>query len=238
MYVITGAARGIGLATAEALAAEGARVVLVDREADALADRATALGAAVVGTFQLDVTDEDALTELAAMLEQQDSVAGLVNAAGVFQKGSAYDVTTADWDRVLDINLKGTFLTCRALLPVLERDGGAIVNLSSISGRTKSIHAAPDYSASKAGVIGLTMTLAAQHAARGVRVNCVAPGLIDTPMLDAYTPEQRASAVSGVPLGRLGTAAEVAACVVFLLSGHASYVTGHTLNVNGGAFMQ
>ena len=238
IHVVTGAAGGIGLATAEALAAAGATIALVDRDTQPLAGH-TVLRDAAIGTFALDVTDESELRALAGTLARHGDVAGLVNAAGVFQTGTARDVTGAEWDRVIDVNLKGTFLVCQALLPLLERGGGgAIVNLASISGRTKSIFAAPNYAASKAGVIGLTMTLAVQHAPRGVRVNCVAPGLIDTPMLSVYGPDQRAQAVAGVPAGRMGTAAEVADCIVFLLSERSSYVTGQTLNVNGGAFMQ
>src|SRR5262249_41242600 len=135
--------------------------------------------------------------------------------------------------------LRGTFLLCRDLMPLLERAGGAgVVNVASVSGRTKSIFSAPSYVASKGGVIGLSMTLAAQHAAAGVRVNCVAPGIIDTPMLDAYSGEQRRQSWAGIPLGRMGRPDEVADAIVYLLSEQSSYVIGQTINVNGGLFMQ
>ncbi len=123
-----------------------------------------------------------------------------MNAAGEVQLGTIADVSVEEWDRVVDVNLKGTFPTCRAVIPHLEaRGGGAIVNVASIAGRTKSFYAAPSYVASKGGVIGLTMVLAAQHAARSVRVNCVAPGIIQTPMTRAYTDEQRTSLLPRSP---------------------------------------
>ena len=164
---------------------------------------------------------------------------GLVNAAGILQLGTIADVSESDWDRVVDINLKGTYAMCRAVIPVFEaRGGGSIVNLASISGRTKSLFSAPNYVASKAGVIGLTMALAAQHAAKGVRVNCVAPGVFRTPMTAVYSDEQWASILATIPLGRVGEASEVADVIASLLSEEWGYVTGQTINVNGGQFMQ
>jgi NAD(P)-dependent dehydrogenase (short-subunit alcohol dehydrogenase family) len=150
----------------------------------------------------VDVTDPGAVESLVADVDEGGDLAGLVNAAGVLQLGTIANVSVEDWDRVVDVNLKGTFLTCRAVIPRLEaRGGGAIVNLASIAGRTKSFYSAPDYVASKGGVIGLTMALAAQHAARNVRVNCVAPGIFRTPMAQAYTDEQWASMLPTIPMG-------------------------------------
>ena len=140
---------------------------------------------------------------------------------------------------MLDVNLKAVFLVCRALVPMLvSAGGGSVVNLTSVSGRTKSIYSAPNYVASKAGVIGLTMSLAAQLATDCVRVNSVAPGLVDTPMLSAYTEQQHEVMRSAIPMGRFAQAREVATVVRFLLSDDSSYITGQTLNVNGGQFMQ
>lgn len=235
MILVTGGASGIGLATACALADDGALVVVADRKrppADVVAGDA-------IDAAEVDVTDASAVARLVADLDTRLGIDGLVNAAGLLQLGTIAEVSETDWDRVVDVNLKGAYLMCRAVIPVLERrGGGAIVNLASVAGRSKSYYSAPNYVASKAGVIGLTMALAAQHAASGIRVNCVAPGIIDTPMTSVYSEEQWASLVPTIPLGRIGTASEVAQVIVSLLSDAWSYVTGQTINVNGGQFMQ
>jgi NAD(P)-dependent dehydrogenase (short-subunit alcohol dehydrogenase family) len=240
-YVIIGGAGGIGRAAAQALLGHVDRLLLVDRDAPALAEASRELGTgdATVTTRPLDVSSASAWTALAADLRASDPIAGLVNAAGVLQLGTIREVSDSDWDHVLDVNLKGTFLACRAFIPLLANGGGgAIVNVASISGRTKSYFSAPNYVASKAGVIGLTMVLAAQHAAEGVRVNCVAPGVVDTPMLAPYSDEQRAALAATIPVGRLADPAEIGDAVAYLLSEQSSYITGQTLNVNGGQFMQ
>jgi len=239
-YVVTGAAGGIGGAVAAALADYDLDLVLADRDVTALTAAAGLPGrTARVRAVELDVTNSAAVATLAGSLADGSPVRGLVNAAGVLQLGTIGEVSDADWDRVIGVNLRGTFLLCRELMPLLERSGrSAVVNIASVSGRTKSIYSSPSYVASKGGIIGLTMTLAAQHAARGVRVNAVAPGIIDTPMLDVYTGEQRQQACAGIPLGRMGSAAEVADVIVYLLSEQSSYVLGQTINVNGGLFMQ
>ncbi|HEU5314498.1 MAG TPA: SDR family NAD(P)-dependent oxidoreductase, partial [Chloroflexota bacterium] len=162
----------------------------------------------------------------------------LVNCAGIYRIGEIDAVDAAAWDQMLDINLRGTFLACRAVLPGMrERGRGCIVNLSSISGRTRSTLASPAYVASKAGVIGLTMTLAAQNARHGIRVNAVAPGPVDTEMIRGLPADLQPTVVAAIPMGRLGTAAEIARCIAFLASEGAAFITGETLNVNGGAFM-
>jgi NAD(P)-dependent dehydrogenase (short-subunit alcohol dehydrogenase family) len=238
--IVTGGASGIGLATSEALAARGDRIVLADRDIDRARAEASRLAesGAVVEASEVDVTNPGAVEWLVADVDEGGDLAGLVNSAGVVQLGTIADVSIEDWDRVVDVNLKGTFLTCRAVIPRLEaRGGGAIVNLASIAGRTKSFYSAPNYVASKGGVIGLTMVLAAQHAARNVRVNCVAPGIFRTPMASAYTDEQWASLLPTIPMGRVGEPLEVANVIVSLLSDEWSYVTGQCINVNGGQFM-
>lgn len=238
--VLVGGASGIGLATAELLAREGQALAILDRS-ERLADVAASLrelGAAGCETHLVDVTDAEAVARAADAIGTQHTVSGLVNSAGVLQLGSIAEVAPADWDRVVDVNLRGVYNTCRAFLPHLERARGAVVNVSSVSGRTRSIYSAPNYVASKAGVIGLTMVLAAQHAHAGVRVNCVAPGIVETPMLADYSEAARAKMLAAIPLGRYADPAEVAEVIAFLLSQRSSYVTGQTINVNGGQFMQ
>jgi 3-oxoacyl-[acyl-carrier protein] reductase len=237
-YVVTGAASGIGHACARLLSTAGCDLALVDRDGELLAEAASELNGDEAFVRELDVTNAEALADLAADLEGH-SVVGLVNAAGIVQLGSITEVPEADWNRVLDVNLKGTYAVCRAFIPLLvAAGGGSIVNLASIGGRTKSTFSSPGYVASKAGVIGLTMALAAQHAGQDLRVNCVAPGVVETPMIAGYSEEQRQVIRDAIPLGRFAESEEIAAAIAFLLSDDASYVTGQTINVNGGQFMQ
>lgn len=240
--LVVGGASGIGLASATMLAAEGRHVVLADRDEAALGaavDKLRAAGFSADG-HHMDVTDAASVEAAFAAVTAEGPLGGLVNTAGVLQLGTIVDVTDADWDRLLTVNLRGTFLTCRAAVRAMrETGGGSIVNLTSQSGRTKSFYSAPNYVASKAGVIGLTMSIAAQHAAEGIRANAVAPGIVETPMIaDAYTAEQRAAMKAATPIGRFATAEELASVVAFLVSDRSSYVTGQTVNVNGGSFMQ
>jgi 3-oxoacyl-[acyl-carrier protein] reductase len=241
--LITGAGGGIGRETALLLAAEGAAVAAADLNlatAEAtVAVIAAAEPAARATAIALDVTSEAGVRASVAEAERRlGAVDVLVNCAGIYRVGEVDTVTLRAWSEVLATNLTGAFLMCQVVLPgMLARGRGSIVNLSSISGRTRSTLAAPSYVASKAGVIGLTMSLAAQVAGRGVRVNAVAPGPTDTDMIRTLPEEQRARLASTIPLGRLGAAREVASAIVFLASDAAAFITGETLNVNGGAFM-
>jgi len=240
--LVVGGASGIGLASAERLATDGWRVVLADRDESRLAKEVPRLAASgfSADSVVLEVTSSDSVEAAVSEVVSKHGLDALVNAAGVLQLGTILDVTEADWDRVLTVNLKGAYLTSKAAVAAfLAGNGGTIVNIASQSGRTSSFYSAPNYVASKAGLIGLTMVLARQHAAQGIRVNCVAPGLVETPMIEsAYTDEQRASMTSATPIGRFATPAEVADVVAFLVSDQSSYMTGQTLNVNGGSFMQ
>jgi NAD(P)-dependent dehydrogenase (short-subunit alcohol dehydrogenase family) len=222
------------------LAKAGWRVVLADRNEELVqlsSKRLRDLGLDAEPAV-LDVTDSDSVSAVVRRVALGHGLNSLVNAAGVLQLGTILDVKETDWDRVLSVNLKGAYLTCRETIQAMAGSGGTIVNIASQSGRTSSFYSAPNYVASKAGLIGLTMALAAQHAAQGIRVNCVAPGLVDTPMIaDAYSAEQRARMTAATPLGRFASAAEVGEVVLFLASEQSSYMTGQTLNVNGGSFM-
>ncbi len=235
--IVSGGGSGIGRATCLALAARGARVAVADVSAEAAAHVVAEAGEALA--CPVDVRcDEQVRRVVSRVLERWGRIDILVNSAGIYQIGGIETISEADWDRMLGINLKGVFLFCRAVVPTMRAQGsGAIVNVSSITGRSKGELAGVHYAAAKAGIIGLTMTLANQVAREGIRVNCVAPSTVDTPMNDGLTPEQRAQMEQRVPMGRLGRAEEVASAIVYLASPAASYITGETLNVNGGVFM-
>lgn len=238
--IVTGASGGLGAACARRLATDGYAVVLLDRDETGLKTVAEEIdrGGGQATALAVDLLDESAVTETIAELPSAERLRALVNVAGLISLGTVTDISVQDWDQVLGVKLRGDFLTCRSAIPILVRNGGgAVVNIASMSGRTKSVLTAPNYVASNAGVIGLTMSLANQHARDGVRVNCVAPGMIQTPMLDAYTGEQLDAIRAGVPMGRFADPSEIASVVSFLVSDAASYVTGETLNVNGGMFM-
>ena len=228
--VVTGGARGIGAATASLFRSEGARVELWDTggEHPAAGDDEGIVCRAV------DVSDTGSVE---AALEELISRAGvpdiLVNNAGIISDGFASELSDEDWRRVIEVNLTGTFIPCRALIPHLrERGSGTITNTSSISALGN--RGQSNYAASKAGVIGLTRTLAQELAGDSVRVNCVAPGAIETEMFDAVPGKVKEKFISRIPLGRLGRPGDVARLHLFLASDEASYMTGQTVFCDGG----
>jgi NAD(P)-dependent dehydrogenase (short-subunit alcohol dehydrogenase family) len=239
VIMVTGAAspRGIGKATAKALAAHGAHVVLIDlRKADADA-AAAELGSEHLG-LACDVTDKAACVSAArATLERYGRIDGLINNAGITQPVRTLDIGGKDFDAIVDVNLRGTLYMSQAVIPAMrECKGGSIVCMSSVSAqRGGGIFGGPHYSAAKAGVLGLAKAMAREFGPDRIRVNSITPGLIQTDITgDKLTPDMRAEIVSGIPLGRLGDAADVANACLFLVSDLSTYLTGITLDVNGG----
>ncbi|WP_326539831.1 SDR family oxidoreductase [Pseudorhodoferax sp.] len=249
--LVTGAARGLGLAIARRLGQLGHPVVLADQqdEVQASAQQLRAEGIAAQA-LRLDVADADAVTALPAQLAALgpqgrcwDRLAILVNNAGISPKTDGRkrlvsEMPLAEWQRVLAVNLTGAFLVTQACLPALcARGWGRVVMVTSQAARTRTPVPGAHYAASKSGLTGLARVLAGEVAAQGVTVNCVAPGRIASAMTQAVDPATNAALAGLIPVGRLGRPEEVAAAVAFLASDGASYLTGATLDVNGGNFM-
>jgi 3-oxoacyl-[acyl-carrier protein] reductase len=238
--LVTGASQGIGRACALELARAGATVALAARNEGKLAEAVAEIEAAggKAAAFGLDVASEESIKACAkAVLERFGKVEILVNNAGITRDGLMLRMKRADWDDVVTTNLTGAFLLTQALLSaMLKNRWGRIVNISSVVGRTGQAGQV-NYAASKAGLIGFTRSMAREVASRGVTVNAVAPGYIETPMTAVLDEKQRAAMMATIPLGRPGTDLEIAQAVAFLASDAAGYITGHVLDVNGGMFM-
>ena len=235
--IITGAGQGIGLAIAEAFLAHGADVLIVDVDGDKVEAAAESLrsGSGRVEALRCDVTSEaDQAGLVQACVDRYGKLDVLVNNAGVTRDGYMTKMSEADFDLVLDVSLKGAWLGTRAVAPLFRGQGsGSIINMSSLSGKIGN-PGKTNYSAAKAGLIGLTKAAAKELGPSGVRVNAVQPGLVRTAMTLAMKPEIFASKEAEVPLGRAGLPEEVAGAVVFLASPLASYVNGAVLEVTGG----
>lgn len=236
--LITGASRGIGRATALKFAENGYNVLIQylnsKQAAESLCDEIAALGADA-STFCADVSDSEQVKALVGETQNRfGHIDVLINNAGIAQSKLFTDITDEDWDRMMSVNVRSMFYTCRAVLPeMIRRKSGTIVNISSMWGQVGGsceVH----YSAAKAAVIGLTKALAKEVALSGIRVNCVAPGIIQTDMLSGFTADDLEAMRDETPLQRLGQAQDVARAVYFLASEESSFITGQVLAPNGG----
>ncbi len=240
--IVTGGTKGIGFAIAHALVKAGAMVAITYRSDDEAAARASSILAKASDTgfvvVRADMGDRKATQGLLGMIKDRwrTPISRVVNNAGILHQGDFFDLTDRRWESTMRNNLMGPFILCQETLRDMASKG-SIVNIASIGGQVGGDRA-PDYAASKAGLISLTRSLARIGSAYGVRVNAVSPGWIETPIFStAQLDRLRKAAAAEVPLGRMGTPEEVTGAVLFLLSDAASYITGHCLNVNGGLYM-
>jgi 3-oxoacyl-[acyl-carrier protein] reductase len=238
--LVTGASQGIGRACALELARAGASVALAARNVEKLAEVAAEITAAggTAHPFALDISSEESIKDSAkAVLSHFGAVNILVNNAGITRDILALRMKRKDWDDVLMTNLTGAFLLTQALMSsMVKARWGRIINITSVVGETGQAGQA-NYAASKAGMIGLTKSLARELASRSITVNAVAPGYIETAMTAILTEDQKTAMTQHIPLGRVGSDTDIAHAVAFLASEQASYITGHTLDVNGGMYM-
>jgi len=236
--LVTGGGQGLGETISLALAREGAHVAIGDvnlERAESVVGKIEEMGRKAIAV-RADVSRED---EVKALVAQ--GVAGLgtidilINNAGIFHRGPVAEMSEDIWSRVMDVNLKGTFLCSREIIPLFkEKRRGKVINIASLAGQVGGLLAGANYAASKAGVICFTKSLAKELAPFGVNVNCIAPGVIDTAMTEAFPREEMRKSI---PLGTLGEPQDIANAVLFFASEESKYITGETLNINGGVLM-
>ncbi len=240
--VVTGGARGIGRTVAEGLVSEGAAVALGDIDFESVEEAAkeieNAFGGRVV-PFRLDVKKKtDILALLEGTVREFGKIDILFNNAGICTSPPIEEITEEEWDEMMAVNLKGVFLCCQAIMPIMkEQKSGRILSMASLAGRVGGLAAGAHYSASKAGVICLTKTLARTLAPYRVTVNALAPGPVETDMLETLPPDRKEVMIKQCPLERFADTDDVAAAALFLLSDGARHITGTTLDINGGLFM-
>ncbi len=238
--LITGAARGIGKSIALGMAGEGANIGIADVNLESAENSAKEVAASGVKSIavKLDVSSRDSVTDaFSAFMKEFGSLDILVNNAGITRDTLLLRMKEDDWDAVLDINLKGPFLCSKEAVRIMARQrSGKIISISSVVAFTGNPGQA-NYGSSKAGLVGLTKTIAREYAGRGIRANVVAPGFIRTPMTDGLGDEIKNEMKRAIPLGEFGTPEDVAGAVIFLASGEADYITGQVIHVNGGMYM-
>ncbi len=235
--LVTGATGGIGAAIAKTLAKQGAKLILSSTKEEKLLDLVKEIG----GDHKILPCNLSDVAQVEALIEKAEEIMGqidiLVCNAGITKDNLILRMKNEDFDHVLDVNLKSTFILNRdAIKKMIRRKWGRIINIASVVGVTGNPGQA-NYVASKAGMIGMSKSMAQEVASRGVTINCVAPGFIESPMTEILTEQQKAAILSKIPAGKMGTSADIANGVAFLASEEASYITGTTLHVNGGMFM-
>ena len=237
--IVTGARRGIGRAIALEYAREGADLVLIARSApEELAAEIRAMGRRVLA-LAVDVSDANAVDEAVKLaVKEFGGVDILVNNAGITEDGLLLRMKVEQWQRVLDVNLSGAFYATKAVTrPMIKREGGRIINISSVVGQMGNAGQA-NYAASKAGLLGFTKSVAKELGSRGITVNAIAPGFIATDMTHELSDDAKVALLGQIPLGKLGEVEDIAAMAVFLAGDGARYITGQTFNVDGGLVMQ
>jgi len=241
IVLVTGASRGIGKAIADKLGAAGATVVgTATSDAGAQAITARFSDANIKGKGLVFNANDDGASELlmSAIAEQFGAVTVLINNAGITRDNLLMRMNEDDWDAIIDTNLSSVFRLCKlAVKPMVKARGGRIINIASVVGQTGNAGQS-NYAAAKAGMIGFGKSLARELGARGITVNTIAPGFIASDMTDALSDEQKQRITGNIALGRLGSPEDIAEACLFLASDNAGYITGHTLSVNGGMFMQ
>ncbi|QTQ13364.1 3-oxoacyl-ACP reductase FabG [Treponema parvum] len=241
LAIITGAAQGIGKATAERFLKEDYQAAVVDINKEKL-EKVYLNGdynKEQILIYGCDISDSHAVNDMtAAILKKVKHIDVLVNCAGIVQTGKIKDMSDDEWEKTFKVNLFGMFYLCRAVIPTFEaQKHGKIVNVSSLAGKNGGINSGAAYSASKAGVISLTRTLAKELAPYNINVNAIAPGMVDTEILQKYTEEQRSNTMKTIPLGRFGRPDEIANVIYFLSSEESSYITGELIDINGGTYL-
>jgi 3-oxoacyl-[acyl-carrier protein] reductase len=239
--IVTGGARGIGAAICRAFSREGAKVLIADIDlpvAEALARDIRAAHSCAVHAVSCDITSPEAVDELFRAASDFGKVDILVNNAGICPLTPFESISPGEWDKVLEINLKGAFLCCQKVIaPMQEQGYGRIINISSVSGKMGGVLVGAHYAASKAGLIALTFCLARAYASKGVTANVIAPATIETDMTRTWPKSDLEPLVRAIPVGRLGQPSDIAEAAVFLASREASFITGEVLDVNGGFLM-
>jgi 3-oxoacyl-[acyl-carrier protein] reductase len=236
--IVTGGGKGIGQAICVTLAAKGAIIIIADKDVKAAAETAAECGGKSCA-IELDVASEESILKLyAAVKERFGRLDILVNNAGIFKATPILDTAVAEWDMIQSVNLRGTFLMSREALRVMrEQRSGRIINIASMSAKTGGIAAGAHYSASKAGVVCFTKSLAMQAAPYDICVNAITPGLIETDLTRAWGPEANAKLTEKIPLKKFGQPQDVAETVAFLASQRGRYITGEIIDINGGIWM-